>query len=132
MNGILDYLNRVYLILRNYQQVKYCKMTIRWAYNEIRTYNLWCRSQCRVITRLEIPLGIYKTLELVNATPCKNKTNHPISSNSHPSATSNRTIKCLQCVWDYNSTGNIIQFRQNMKRCNRRTFRKIIHHQECL
>ena len=29
---------------------------------------------------------------------CKNKTNHPISSNSHPSATANKAIHCLKLV----------------------------------
>ena len=27
----------------------------------------------------------------------KNKTNHPISSNSHPSANANKAIHCLKC-----------------------------------
>ena len=40
---------------------------------------------------------------------CKNKTNHPISSNSHPSATRNKAIHCLK--WGggggYKTNGNI-------------------------
>ena len=54
----------------------------------------------------------------------KNKTNHPISSNSHPSATANIVIHFLKREGGYKANGNIIQFRQSKKQCTRRTFRK--------
>ena len=56
----------------------------------------------------------------------KNKTNHPISSNSHTSATANEAIHSLKRKRGYKTNGNIIWFWQSMKRCIRRPFRKII------
>ena len=38
----------------------------------------------------------------------KNKTNHPISSNSHPATTANEAIHILKIEGGYKTNGNII------------------------
>ena len=62
----------------------------------------------------------------------KNKTNHQISNNSHPSATANKAILSLKIGGGVtNPTGTLYKYWQSMKRCTRRSFRKIIPHQGC-
>ena len=58
----------------------------------------------------------------------KNKTNHPMLSNSHLLVTANKAIH-LKGGGGYKTNGNIIKLRQIMKRCTQHTFRKIIPHQ---
>ena len=58
----------------------------------------------------------------------KHKTNHPISSNSHPSATANKAIHFLKWGGEGNNW-NILKFWRSMERCTRLTLRKIIPQQ---
>ena len=38
------------------------------------------------------------------------KTNHPISSNNHPSAITHKAIHCLKCMWGVKNNGNMTKY----------------------
>ena len=48
------------------------------------------------------------SLYMVMGQKVMNKTNHPISSNSHPKATANIAINCLKMEGAHKTNGNII------------------------
>ena len=70
-------------------------------------------------------VSVYISTILQPTSKYNNKTNHLVSSNSHPSATANKAIHCLK-GWNggrgggarvYKTNGNIIKFWRSMKRC---------------